>query len=77
MALHIFSAIVSSTIPSSYYFPAVVTLLLLVITRAYTQGRRTNRDRDLHGRTVIVTVSQPVCYCVTNTDTRLRVPSHR
>jgi hypothetical protein len=56
MALHIFSTIIS-TIPSSYYFPAVVTILLLAITRAYTQGRRTNRDRNLHARTVIVTVS--------------------
>jgi len=38
--------IVSQTIPSSYYFPAALTVLLIAITRAYCQGRRTNRDRD-------------------------------
>ncbi|KAF8588836.1 hypothetical protein K439DRAFT_1405655 [Ramaria rubella] len=55
MPLHILSTIVSEAIPKSYYVPAVLTVLLLAVVRAYSQGRRTNRDRDLHARTVILT----------------------
>ena len=63
MALHIFSAFISTAVPSSAYFPTAVVILLLTIIRAYTQGRRTNRDRDLHARTVILTVSLfSLCY---------------
>jgi hypothetical protein len=56
MALHIFSTVVSQTIPSGYYLPAVLAVLLIAVVRAYSQGRRTNRDRDLHARTVVLTV---------------------
>lgn len=36
-------------------FGAVI--LAIVVARAYAQGRSTTRERDLHGRIVLLTVS--------------------
>ncbi|KAL5531857.1 hypothetical protein ACEPAF_5420 [Sanghuangporus sanghuang] len=40
---------------SPYLVHVVVTLFVISIIRAYAQGRSTNRERDLHGRTILLT----------------------
>ncbi|KAK7691963.1 hypothetical protein QCA50_005368 [Cerrena zonata] len=42
-------------IPPHYYPHAAVSSLALLVTFAFAQGRTTNRERDLHARTIIVT----------------------
>ncbi|KIJ51255.1 hypothetical protein M422DRAFT_26673 [Sphaerobolus stellatus SS14] len=54
MALHIITA-AASQIPVGYYGPIALFILFLAAIRAFAQGRKTNRDRDLHARTVIIT----------------------
>ena len=44
-------------IPPEYYPHAAVSSAVLLVTYAFAQGRTTNRERDLHARTFIVTVS--------------------
>lgn len=43
-------------LPPQYYPHAAVTAVLGLITYAFAQGRTTNRERDLHARTILVTV---------------------
>lgn len=57
MVLQTLSTVISRAIPSRYYTPSIATLVVLIITYAYSQGRRTTRDRDLHARVIILTVS--------------------
>lgn len=45
-----------SAIPSAYYVYILVAVLTLVVTHAISQGRKTNRERDLHARIILVTV---------------------
>ncbi|KAL5512532.1 hypothetical protein ACEPAG_3185 [Sanghuangporus baumii] len=40
---------------SPYLIPIGVVLFVISIIRAYAQGRSTNRERDLHGRTILLT----------------------
>lgn len=40
-----------------YFLQIGAAILALVIIRAYAQGRKTNRERDLHARTILLTVS--------------------
>lgn len=41
-----------------YYVQIAVALLALAVVRAYAQGRNTSRERDLHARVILLTVSQ-------------------
>ncbi|TFY75725.1 hypothetical protein EWM64_g8283, partial [Hericium alpestre] len=55
MVLKILYNVGPSVLPSKYYTHAVLALVTLVTIYTYAQGRKTNRERDLHGRTIIVT----------------------
>lgn len=48
---------VSDIIPSNYYVHILLGLLTLTVIWAFGQGRSTDRERDLHARTILVTVS--------------------
>jgi len=57
MVLKILGAAVSSTFfPTQYVVHIVVAIVTILALRAFSQGRRTNRERDLHARIVLVTV---------------------
>lgn len=43
-------------LPPQYYPHVAVSSAVLLVTYAFAQGRTTNRERDLHARTFIVTV---------------------
>ena len=47
--------ILRAVFPTSYALHIAVALLLLYVLRALSQGRSTNRERDLHARTVLLT----------------------
>jgi len=74
MALHIIATFLSKTIPSSYYVPLAITTTILVAIRTFSQGRRTTRDRDLHARTVIITVRREPSRTASNLFSASREP---
>lgn len=55
MAIHVFSSWVSEVLPTSYYLPTAATLCLLYSLQFIANGRKNPRDRDMHGRVVILT----------------------
>ena len=57
MVLKIVEAFASSFLPTQYIVHIVVGIVIILTLRAVSQGRRTTRERDLHGRTVLITVS--------------------
>ena len=59
MVLQAAYALASYVLPTRYYWQTAVGVGSLVVTYAFAQGRTTNRERDLHARTIIVTVSRP------------------
>ena len=52
-------ALASRVLPTGYYWHTAIGAASLVVTYAFAQGRTTDRERDLHARTVLVTVSRP------------------
>ncbi|KII95450.1 hypothetical protein PLICRDRAFT_48409 [Plicaturopsis crispa FD-325 SS-3] len=54
MVLKIVAA-AASVVPTRYYVPTFVVILAVVVIRAFSQGRKTNRERDMHARVVLVT----------------------
>lgn len=42
---------------SKYFLRTVLGFCVLFALRSYSQGRKTTRERDLHGRVVLLTVS--------------------
>lgn len=56
MVLQAAYTFVNHALPSGYYWHICGTLAAGVVTYAFAQGRTTNRDRDLHARTILVTV---------------------
>lgn len=58
MVLKILGAVANSFLPSSYYVHAFVSVIAIVVVHAFAQGRTTNRERDMHARVVLVTVSR-------------------
>lgn len=56
MVLQVAYTLASKILPSERYVHVGVSILGLVITYAFAQGRTTDRERDLHARTIIVTV---------------------
>ena len=57
MVLKILGAVANTLLPSSYYVHAFVSIVAIVVVHAFAQGRTTNRERDMHARVVLVTVS--------------------
>ncbi|KAK0458734.1 uncharacterized protein EV420DRAFT_1540217 [Desarmillaria tabescens] len=56
MVLGILDAVINSSYFPKKYVPHIVTAAAsLVLIRAFSQGRTTDRDRDLHARTILVT----------------------
>ncbi len=47
----------TTVLPTKYWPHAAVVAAILVVIYAYTQGPTTNRERDLHARIIILTVS--------------------
>ncbi|THH09481.1 hypothetical protein EW145_g1998 [Phellinidium pouzarii] len=41
--------------PSRYQIHIALSIVAIFVIRAYAQGRSTNRDRDLHGRVILLT----------------------
>ncbi|KAI0046462.1 hypothetical protein FA95DRAFT_1560111 [Auriscalpium vulgare] len=55
MVLKILAVVGETILPSKYDAHAVLAILTLVTIYTYAQGRKTTRERDLHGRTVLIT----------------------
>jgi len=57
MVLDIFVAGVNTLIPSRHWLRYAAGGVGLLVVHALFQGRKTTRERDLHSRVVIITVS--------------------
>ncbi|KAI9465245.1 hypothetical protein BJY52DRAFT_1245987 [Lactarius psammicola] len=55
MVLKIFYAVGSTILPEKYYTHAVLVIVAVITVFTFAQGRKTNRERDLHGRTILIT----------------------
>lgn len=55
MAIQILWNVITSIIPKGYYWHAALSVLAIIVVHAFTQGRTTNRERDLHARVILVT----------------------
>ncbi|KAI0302324.1 hypothetical protein B0F90DRAFT_1836626 [Multifurca ochricompacta] len=55
MVLKILYAIGSTILPAEYYTHVVLTVVGIVTVYTFAQGRKTDRERDLHGRTILIT----------------------
>lgn len=56
MVLKIAGAAVSAFFPTQYAVHFVAAIVTILVLRAFSQGRKTNRERDLHARVILVTV---------------------
>ena len=57
MVLQVLYTAVTAVLPVKYWPHAATVAAVLVVIYAYAQGRSTTRERDLHARVVILTVS--------------------
>ena len=57
MVLKILYAVGSTVLPSDYYTHLVVAVIGIVTVYTFAQGRKTSRERILHGRTILLTVA--------------------
>ena len=57
MVLKILYAVGTAILPSKYFTHAIVAVVGIVTIYTFAQGRKTNRERDLHGRTILITVA--------------------
>ncbi|KAG1794176.1 uncharacterized protein HD556DRAFT_1371433 [Suillus plorans] len=55
MVLKVLAAAVNAVLPSKYYVHAFISILVIVVVRAFARGRTTNRERDMHARVVLLT----------------------
>ncbi|CEL56496.1 putative oxidoreductase YNL181W OS=Saccharomyces cerevisiae (strain ATCC 204508 / S288c) GN=YNL181W PE=1 SV=2 [Rhizoctonia solani AG-1 IB] len=55
MAIHVLASWTSKALPTSYYIPAGALLCLLYSLQFIANGRKNPRDRDMHGRVVLLT----------------------
>ena len=60
MVLQVVYGALTAVLPPRYWPHAAVAGALLLVVYAYAKGPRTNRERDLHARVVLLTVS--VCF---------------
>jgi hypothetical protein len=57
MVLKILYAAGTTILPPQYYTHAVVAVVGIVTVYTFAQGRKTDRERDLHGRTILITAA--------------------
>ena len=56
--LKILYAVGTAILPSAeYYTYLAVAVVGIVTVYAFAQGRKTSRERDLHGRTILITAA--------------------
>ncbi|KAF8910105.1 hypothetical protein CPB84DRAFT_1764622 [Gymnopilus junonius] len=55
MVLRIAEAFASAYFPTKYLFHIAAGIITVLVLRAFSQGRTTNRERDLHARTILLT----------------------
>ncbi|KAJ3980731.1 hypothetical protein F5890DRAFT_1419039 [Lentinula detonsa] len=55
MVLNTLEVLGSKYFPTQYTLHIVIAISIIFALRAYSQGRATNRERDLHARTILVT----------------------
>lgn len=55
MVLKILYAVGSTILPEKYYTHIVLAVVAVITLYTFAQGRKTNRERDLHGRTILIT----------------------
>ena len=60
MVLRIAEVVFNALLPRQYWVHIALTVVVLAIVRAFAQGRRTSRERDLHARVILVTVGFPI-----------------
>ena len=68
MVLRIVEAFASKYFPTQYLVHIAIGIVTLLVLRAFSQGRTTNRERDLHARTIMLTVRSPDPPASANTD---------
>ena len=57
MVLQVLYTAATTVLPFNYWPHAAVVVAVLLVIYAYAQGRSTTRERDLHARVIILTVS--------------------
>ena len=57
MVLKILYAVGSTILPEKYYTHVVLAVVAVIVLHAFAQGRKTSRERDLHGRTILITAA--------------------
>jgi hypothetical protein len=57
MVVYLYTDLVFNRLPAWLYLPAAIGIVSVFILNALASGRKTSRDRDLHGRTILLTVS--------------------
>ncbi|TDL22923.1 hypothetical protein BD410DRAFT_787735 [Rickenella mellea] len=55
MPVQFVSSLIFNYLPSHYYVRILLVVFAIAVIRAYCQGRVTNRERDLHGRVILLT----------------------
>ncbi|CAG7846901.1 SubName: Full=Uncharacterized protein {ECO:0000313/EMBL:CCA71357.1} [Serendipita indica DSM 11827] len=55
MVVRIVETLLERTVSVHYYLPLFVGIVSVLTLRAWFSGKRTDRERDLHGRTILVT----------------------
>ena len=58
MVVHIIADVLAKSLSPYYYLPLFAGFIGLYYLKLWSSGRRTDRERDLHGRTVLLTVSE-------------------
>lgn len=56
MPVPIIVTLASKYYPTKYFLQLCASLIAIFLVRAFAQGRKTNRERDLHGRVILLTV---------------------
>ena len=56
MVLKVAEVLASTYFPTQYILHISIAVITILVLRAFSQGRRTNRERDLHARVVLITV---------------------
>ncbi|CDO77607.1 hypothetical protein BN946_scf184936.g32 [Trametes cinnabarina] len=72
MVLQFVYAAVSTIVPPKYWPHALVAATALAVIYAYAQGRQTTRERDLHARYILLTVTLVADMLPNGADTPLR-----
>jgi hypothetical protein len=57
MVLKILYAVGTTILPSEYYTHIVLAIVGIVTVYTFAQGRKTSRERVLHGRTILITAA--------------------